>query len=135
MWRDSYNYLLTEFSSQLWETSCYNSISGQETHLYQTRNVGWDGGDKLQDAGSAPSTPYCVPELAGSDPTISSTTAVTWSDGFTLGSVLGLNLSTQTGYSTTASFNFDFIDGGELCGTEDYPFRTNPGPSQMVVRS
>ncbi|HEV8065391.1 MAG TPA: hypothetical protein VGP46_11190 [Acidimicrobiales bacterium] len=130
---NTYYYYLTEFSSALYRTTCYNSLNGDYTYTYQTRNIGWDGGTRLQNAGGAPSVHDCSPYIPGSGLNLNRTAAVTWSDGYDLGNVLGLNLSTQTGYSSSTSLDYQFSQSHHLCGTENYPARTDPGPGQLVA--
>jgi hypothetical protein len=81
-----------------------------------------DGGDKWI-GNSPPQATYCVSELANSKVTVNRTQAFTFSDGLDLQDTYGISLAATTGYSSTASIEYDFPDADYACGTASYPLR------------
>jgi hypothetical protein len=70
--------------------------------------------------------------VAGSDVTRdTSSTASTIVGGALTGGILGISLSAQTGFSSSASLGFHFILSGSLCGANGYPGHT---PGVLVAR-
>jgi hypothetical protein len=82
---------------------------------YQANATGWDAGTDLGHEG-VPKATHCVRFAPGSGFTKSTTTAWEFSAGVSLGTVLGINLSAQTGYDTTASVAYSFARRTFLCG-------------------
>jgi hypothetical protein len=72
---------------------------------------------------SPPSASYCVPYLSGSEINMNRTQAFTFSDGLDLQDTFGISLATKTGYSSTASIQYDYSQNGDACGTANYPLR------------
>ncbi len=54
-----------------------------------------------------------------------------WASGAKLGSSLGIDLSTQTGFASSASVKFEFPQTAALCGTKGYP---GASPGRLVAR-
>jgi hypothetical protein len=123
-------YEQTLFKWGKYHVLCYSRgvLTG---NYYEARSNGWAGGTGVATA-SPPLTPYCVPELAGSGfTTESSSTASTVVGGSLTRGIIGITLSAQTGYSSTASLGYDFILSGHLCGQNDYIGGT---PGTLVAR-
>lgn len=78
----------------------------------------------------AVSSSYCVPEAAGSPFTKTTTAATTWTNGTHLGPVIGIDLSSKTGYSSESAVHFLFTANGRLCGTNGDPGAT---PGRLVA--
>ena len=45
--------------------------------------------------------------------------AITWSNGLKIDSVIGVDLSIKTGFTSKAAQNWKFTAAGQLCGTND----------------
>jgi hypothetical protein len=64
------------------------------------------------------------------------TTAWTFGAGVSVASKIGINLSAETGYTATASEGYWFTDTAHtryLCGKNNYPLSSNPGPGYVVA--
>ncbi len=68
-----------------------------------------------------PKAKHCVLELKGSKLVMNKTQSVTFSDGINLKSVIGLDLSSLTGYTKVASLTYKFTANGFACGTKGAP--------------
>jgi hypothetical protein len=95
---------------------------------YETRPTKWDGG-AVTSLTSAPTATHCVPYQKGATFIKTDTEAYTFGAAFTI-PVIGVTLSAQTGYSTTATVEYSMGLSHYICGTNDYPGGT---PSRIVV--
>lgn len=95
---------------------------------YETRPTKWDGG-AITSVTSAPTAAYCVPYQKGAIFIKTDTEAYTFAAGFTI-PLIGVTLSAQTGYSTTATVEYSMGLSHYICGTNDYP---GGDPSRIVV--
>jgi hypothetical protein len=118
-------YYETYFTQSLFGRVCqgHNGFAS-----YETRPTKWDGG-AITRATSAPSATYCVPYQKGAIFVKTDTEAYTFSAGFTI-PIIGVTLSAQTGYSTTATVEYSMGRSHYICGTNDYP---GGAPSRIVV--
>ena len=82
--------------------------------------TGYAGGTEGVHVG-VPRATHCDSWSAGSKWTKSTTTAWKFSGGVGIAYYLGINLSSQTGYSTTASITWHFGHHTFLCGKNDDP--------------
>jgi hypothetical protein len=117
-------YYESEFVYSNYEDEC------TQGDRWMARVTGYAGGAQSQFASSAPSTPYCVKQEAGSTFTKDTTAAVTWTNGLTI-PVIGLSVSSQTGYSSGAAISFHYTATHRMCGAGGYPGET---PYQLVGR-
>jgi hypothetical protein len=110
---------LTEFTYKLFAVSCLRD---------QTEATQWDAGATSDNVGNPTGIPSanCVSQESGSKFTKKTTTAWTFSGGADLSAVIGIDLSTQTGYATTASVGFGFHANHALCGTNGTPGSSTP---------
>lgn len=123
-------YYSTEFTYGQYFIICA-ADTGTTVSWYQDQVAGWAGGTKLQYP-SAPSATYCVSELNGSTFTRTSSKAITWTNGVNIAAEIGINLSSVTGYSSSASISFHFTANHHLCGTGGYPAST---PYQLEAKA
>lgn len=98
---------------------------------HSARATAFIGGTRTRSV-TAPSATYCTSYQAGSSFTKESSTAVTWSNGFEGAGIIGINLSSRTGYTSQAKVYFYFSSTRQLCGTSGYPTLT---PRQLVVKA
>lgn len=126
-----YAYYETEFTFEKFRRTCINPRQ-PTTVDYLAKAVSWAAGAQIQRPSGAPAAGYCVSQLAGSVFRKESTTAITWTNGFSVGGFVGINLSTDTGYSTSASVEYSFSAQRHLCGTGGYPGGT---PYQLVAQA
>lgn len=113
--------------------SCYDPASYVTVSRYEARTTSWTGGTFYQRVGY-PGASWCVPESKGATFTQSSTKQHTFETGYAVKGVLGIDLSAQTGFSSTAEVSFDFVGASRrLCGSADYPGAG--GPSQLVAKA
>lgn len=89
---------------------------------YLVRAVDLAGGTQSIVA-SIPATPaaYCTPYEAGSHFETTKAKAQTWSSGATLGSDIGINLTSQSGFNAKTKLRYDFTANRKLCGTNAIP--------------
>jgi hypothetical protein len=113
----------TQWRYAKWDLSCPTAPH------YEARPHSWIGGSTYYTPASTPSAPYCTPYLAGDRPSIDQHRAIEWSNGVRISGIIGVDLSTTTGFTTKAAQQWTFLANGRLCGTNDYPFsaRTTVG--------
>jgi hypothetical protein len=113
----------TQWRYAKWDVSCPTAPH------FEARPYTWIGGSTYYTPASTPSAPYCTPYLAGDRPAIDQHRAIEWSNGVRISGIIGVDLSTTTGFTTKAAQQWTFLANGRLCGTNDYPFsaRTTVG--------
>jgi hypothetical protein len=102
-----------KYKLECWERGTY--WSWHETRPYQ-----FQGGQVMRGR-AAPSATYCVGYSAGGGMTRSSGAAYTFRTGVKISAVLGIDLSTRTGWNTNTQLTYEFLASGRLCGTNAYP--------------
>jgi hypothetical protein len=90
---------------------------------YEARPYQWVGGSTGYTAASAPAANFCTPYNPNDSPSIDQHTSITFSNGVAMSGPIGIDLSNQTGFTTTARLSFFYVNPGWLCGTNDYPFQ------------
>lgn len=108
----SFNHFETYFEIGEYYDSCFRV---DYVHPFQ-----WNAGTKYVHPSGAPGATHCSPEHPGDTFTKSDTSATTFSGGFNVPAV-NFTGSAHTGYSGTASIEFDFSVSGQLCGTLNTP--------------
>jgi hypothetical protein len=91
--------------------------------IYKVESTQWRGGSDLQQtANPGGFAGWCVPEVRDARWHRGDTKAITWTNGVSIKSVVGIDLSSQTGYSREATLDINFAEGGHrLCGRGDFP--------------
>lgn len=113
---------------------CTTTRSPGPSFSWSVRPIKHEGGTNHRSV-SVPTTSssYCVPyRSAGSGGEKASTKTITWSNGAKLSGKIGIDLSSQTGYTTNSKIEYEFKTAGRLCGTHDKP---NGSPKRLVMRS
>ncbi|MFJ9313874.1 hypothetical protein ACIRN4_06740 [Pimelobacter simplex] len=125
----------TYFRYKSYKIECWYSAYGvvNRTVRFEARPSNFVGGASTVGTGTPPTPPRanCAPQEVGSKFTRSSSTAITWSNGVSLKNVLGIDLSSRTGYTTRAKIKFDYKQAGWICGTHGDPGAT---PRTLVAR-
>jgi hypothetical protein len=95
---------------------------------YRVSPTRFDGGVSSASISSAPTANNCSP--IGGPVTIHKTqgTAVTWTNGVQIKSVIGIDLSSKTGFNANTKYTFRFTRAGRLCGSNS----TYPNAAQVV---
>lgn len=93
-------------------------------------------GGTISASTSVPATPstYCTPYLKGSDFEKNRTRVSSFSQGVEMKSSIGINLSSQTGFSTSTKLTIDFTANRQLCGKYAHPASITTAPGLFVVR-
>jgi hypothetical protein len=87
---------------------------------YKIEPMSWRGGaDTL--SRTNPSATKCVPQEKGSDHSQASTKAYKFKAGVANSGMTVVDLSTQSGFSSTVKQNIHFSKAGKLCGRSGYP--------------
>jgi len=95
---------------------------------YEVRPTAFQGGvDSYQVAGP-PTANNCSPINNPVTITKNQGTAITWSNGVKIKSVIGIDLSAKTGFDSTTWYEFVFSKAGRLCGSNT----TYPSAAQVV---
>jgi hypothetical protein len=89
---------------------------------FEARPHSWIGGSTYYNAAATPAAPYCTPYLVGDRPSIDQHQAIEWSNGVRISALIGVDLSSTTGFTTKAAQKWTFKSNGKLCGTNGYPF-------------
>ncbi|SJM61189.1 hypothetical protein [Agrococcus casei] len=123
-----YRVMKTQFSYGIYK--CGWGTTG--SHRWVTRITGFVGG-AIASGMSMPSANYCAYYTGGSKLIVDSTKARTQTAAVSgVYSVLGMNLSATTGYSSKLQARFAFNSGKKACGTNGYP---GAGPGVVVVKA
>jgi hypothetical protein len=113
------NYWETEFVNQKKHYQCYGLIS--DMSYYYTQPVGWAGGARSPGA-PAVGAGYCVGYQAGSTFWTTNSKANKWGVGWDMTGFIGINLSTETDYSSSSQISYHMnAHGHPVCGTNTYP--------------
>jgi hypothetical protein len=107
----------TQWRYGKWDVSC------PMVPHFEARPHSWIGGSTYYNAASTPSAPYCTPYQIGDRPSIDQHQAVEWSNGVKISGIIGVDLSSTTGFTTLAAQKWTFRANGRLCGTNAYPFQ------------
>lgn len=106
----------TNFDYRKYLTQCTSS------GYYTVKPVSWYGGAGSYSIGDI-AMGYCVGYEAYSTFKLNTTTASTITSGVSLSSVIGINLTSRTGYSSTAALTYYMGSTGHpVCGKNNYPF-------------
>jgi hypothetical protein len=107
----------TQWRYGKWDVSCPTAPH------FEARPHSWIGGSTYYNAASTPSAPYCTPYLIGDRPSIDQHQAIEWSNGVRISGIIGVDLSSTTGFTSKAAQKWTFRANGKLCGTNAYPFQ------------
>lgn len=113
----------TDFVYELYDQCGFEMIQPKE----------WAGGKIYKDVFALKHLTLCVPEGPGTSK-VSKGTAATFKAGVSIAQDIGIDLSAQTGYSTSAELFFKVNGNGthaKLCGTTGYPGSPSPGSLQL----
>jgi len=90
---------------------------------WQVMPNGYSGGANAYRTSHRPSTPHCtIRNERGAQITVSRNRNTTWSNGVSLTSVIGIDVSSRSGYSNDVKMAFTFtIRGRKVCGSRDSP--------------
>jgi len=105
----------SNFGWQKHRFTCAGQIS------YRLRPYQFQGGTAQYTAASAPSATYCTSYLSGSVFTKDTATAQGFNNGAKVGTIIGIDLYTRTGFTTNTKIKFTFVSAGSLCGSNGYP--------------
>jgi hypothetical protein len=70
---------------------------------------------------------------AGVPITYDTTSQETWSTGVNISGYIGINLSSQDGWTTSTSLVYDLAVTAPICGVHNYPNANNPSAGYLVV--
>lgn len=121
---NSLKVLQTKFQYGKYRESCFTEF-GPCGITYQTRVNQFVGGTNNYNTPSAPTATMCTTYLAGTGAETDTATAVTFSNGMSMGSQIGVDLSTRSGFSTTVKLSWTYVTAGSLCGTNNFPPTAN----------
>ncbi|HEV8280401.1 MAG TPA: hypothetical protein VGQ02_00970 [Candidatus Limnocylindrales bacterium] len=107
----------TQWRYGKWDVSCPTAPH------YEARPHSWIGGSTYYSAASTPLAPYCTPYQIGDRPSIDQHQAIEWSNGVRISGIIGVDLSSTTGFTSKAAQKWTFRANGKLCGTNAYPFQ------------
>lgn len=124
---DSSYYHLTTWQYKNYEVYFYDGVQCGFAG-YEVRPSAFQGSGMYYGLGTPPTADYCAsysPNI-GVEKVTSATQ--TWSNGVDLQGVLGVSLSSKTGWFSQSKISFYFSQSGRLCGTDAYP----PDASRVV---
>jgi hypothetical protein len=120
---------MTQFNYKKFEVVCSVDPSGYYV-WYETRPTRFDGGAGGYHAASSPYAPHCNYYVKGATATKSSGTAIEFTNGLDISGAIGINLSTQSGFSTKVRIAWKFVNAGWLCGSNT----SAPTAARIVAR-
>jgi hypothetical protein len=97
---------------------------------FEARAVEFQGGTSQYTAATPPSATYCTSYLKGSSFSKDTATAIQFTNGAKIGSFIGIDLSTRTGFNASTKITFTFVNAGRLCGSNGYP----PQAARVVAK-
>jgi hypothetical protein len=106
----------TEFGYRKYRTACHNG-----TFWYNVRPYQFQGGQTMYTAASSPTANNCVSYVKGGSTTKDTGTAITFTNGAHLAGVIGIDLSSKTGFTANTKIKFTWVNAGRLCGTNAFP--------------
>jgi hypothetical protein len=75
----------------------------------------------------------CSTASPGIPITYSTTTQATWAEGVNFTDYIGINLSSQDGWTTSTSLTYDLKKSAPICGVTNYPNGNNPSAGYLQV--
>jgi hypothetical protein len=125
----------TEFRYGLFRWFCTGPHGGGVWANWQTQVTDSAGGANSPRASSAFRTPYCVFYQGGSTYSLTTTSAYTFSRGVSIHDLIGIDLSSQTGYDVKAAISYQVTgkNGRLICGKNNNPAGSNPPPRLVVA--
>ncbi len=117
----------TKFVYGRYRVDC-GSILGPSTQIRPMRLA---GGDYSYTPTNTLASTKCV-SYSGGTHTNERSAAITWTNGVDISSLISIDLSSRTGYSTAAKAKYTFSASRKLCGTHDYPGGT---PRTLFAKS
>ena len=98
---------------------------------YTKKALSHEGGAESHDT-ALPKATYCRNDEKGGSLALIENRAVTWSNGLSMASIIGLDLSSRAGWSTGERLRVDITaTGRKICGTNRLPGRQ---PTRVVVK-
>lgn len=124
--KQSYKYT-TDMRYNKTHVVCKDSRTGAViSNSYEVAVASQDGGASYAGIGLATFS-HCKPYLAGTGQKKDSGTAYDFTTGVSAGSILGTNLSSQTGWNRSASEDLVGNHSFHICGQFDFPAEDNSG--------
>lgn len=119
----------TQYVFKKYAYRCSNGIGDVK---FQVRATSFAGGASSLTTTSIPTATYCTSYEAGSsfDTRTTNASAQKWSAGASVASDIGINLSSQSGYTTAVALKFVFTKAHKLCGTNAAP----PAAARLVAK-
>jgi len=110
----------TTFRLGKYRISEYSTQGPLIRRWYSVQPLNWTGGSRTRILQTAPAASYCGPAWAARTKWVKDRTqAVTWGNGFDISGTIGIDVSTSTGYSSTAKLTYEFGSTRHVCGTND----------------
>ncbi len=101
---------------------------GCQDYGYSFDATAWEGDLLSYSAASAPSATNCSVTQAGGKTTKDGGVAITFSNGLKVASVIGIDMSSSTGFNNSSRIVFTWQRAGHLCGTNS----TWPNAARVV---
>jgi hypothetical protein len=105
---------------------------GTATSFHTVQSTGFAGGAMTVNTQENIPNLFCTIYEEGSNFSLDITNAIEYAYGADLAGVIGINLSSKTGYSSTAKVSYNFRGDIYLCGINNYPASQNPGPGRLI---
>lgn len=120
-------YHHTYVEPRTFKVQCYTDMGTVYYTFYEFRPTSYAGGSATTAGGAFTTPKYCTRLAAGDTFTKSSSTAITWSVGFKVGGVIGIDLSSRSGFTTASKL---VIRSGSkvrrICGHYGLPGSSTP---------
>jgi hypothetical protein len=76
---------------------------------------------------------HCSPEAPGVPISYTTTTQSTWSEGVNLSDYIGIDLSSQDGWTGSSALTYDLAEEAPICGVSNTPNSNNPSAGYLQV--
>jgi len=133
----SYTGLAKRVFRSAYDYGRYYCLTPPATYTYKVQAISYAGGGNSYPTSHRPQVPYCTPTYGvGYRVSVIRNKNLTFSNGASLASIIGIDVSAQSGYSTEVNLDFRFKAAGRrLCGSGANPVNTQGrAPGWVAVR-
>lgn len=112
-----------------WEYGLYygTGCSPRGVSYYQVKPIKWTGETEMKGSPEVYNASHCSSVAKGGYAKFEKQKQSTMSGGVSISSIIGINLSAQTGFSSNGRLTIRFKKQGQLCGSRDVYTQSNAG--------
>lgn len=108
--------------------------SPSNVFYYKAYPSEWIGGVIVETISTSPGATYCATVNNGGSLTQNRSTSTTVSAGVSSAGAIGINLTSQAGWTNSSALKITMRKNGSVCGVSGYPASTTSNPGRLVVK-